>query len=106
MSPQRRNRENKRLPIGWRWHHGALYYRVPKSERDRWGGKTSYRLGRTEAEAYRTWASRLPQTGTPQTIGQALTRFAAEYVPTLTEATQRSYLPALGPLRAVFGEQE
>jgi hypothetical protein len=56
MTPQKRNKQHQGLPRNWRQKHGAYYYRVPKRERDRWDGKTEFRLGKTLAEAYRTYA--------------------------------------------------
>ena len=102
----RKRTRNKHLPERWQKHHGAFYYLVPEGQRDRWDGKRWYRLGATEAEAYRTWAERVDSNAAPvRTVGQLLDRYAAEHVPTLAPATQRDYLRNRIPhLRAAFAE--
>lgn len=78
---------------------------VPPGEEHRWDDKKKFRLGATEAEAYRTWAKRVERySGKLDTIGQGLDRFLIEVVPTLAPATQESYRAAIGNLKDVFGD--
>jgi integrase len=103
MSPKPRTKENKSLPSRWRIKHGAYYYRVPVGLEHQWEGKTEFRLGTSQAEAYREWASRIELHANARTIGQLLERYAVEYVPTKRPKTQESYLAAIKKLTPVFG---
>ena len=81
MSPKPRKKENKALPSRWRFKHGAYYYRVPIGLEHKWDGKKEFRLGTTQTEAYREWATRIELHADARTIGQLLERYAIEYVP-------------------------
>lgn len=101
----RTRQHNRHLPKRWCVEHGAYYYRVPPGQEHRWDGKTKFRLGRTESEAYRTWAERTdPEQGNIHTVGQLLDRYLAEHVPTLKPATQTSYQKQIPALRVFFGD--
>lgn len=103
MPPRRRNPENRGLPARWRFFHGAYYYMVPTGLEDRWDGKRQFRLGRTLAEAHRTWADRVEEPGDLRTIGHLLDRYARQVVPTKAPRTRAGNLEAIKRLRAVFG---
>ena len=104
MSPKPRKKENKALPSRWRFKHGAYYYRVPLGLEHQWDGKKEFRLGTTQTEAYREWASRIELHTNARTIRELLERYAVEYVPTKRPKTQESYLAAIKKLIPVFGE--
>lgn len=103
MSPKPRKLENKPLPSRWRFKHGAYYYRVPVGLEHQWEGKTEFRLGKTQSEAYREWAARIDLHANAKTIGELLERYEIEVVPTKAPKTQESYLGAIKKLRPVFG---
>lgn len=100
MPRERKNQTS--LPLRWEWTHGAFYYRVPASLRDRWGGKTRFRLGATLSEAYRTWHAHV-EPDEVVTISDAIARYAREVVPDLATRTQSDYQRALDRLLPVFG---
>lgn len=85
--------------------HGALYLQVPASLRDRFDGKKWFRLGKTEAEAYRTYFERMgTETGPTSNMEQLFDEWYAHYVMVeLAEGTQETYRHYLKPLRAAFG---
>jgi len=103
MSPRHRRKENKSLPARWRFKHGAYYYRVPPGLEHQWEGKSEFRLGKAQAEAYREWASRIELHANAQTIGELLERYELEEVPKKAPKTQESYIAAIRKLRPVFG---
>jgi integrase len=98
-----RNKENRGLPARWRWIHGAIYYRVPPGLESHWNGKQLFRLGKTEPEAYRTWAERVGRVENAKNINQLLDRFALEHIPLKAAPTKRDYTEALPHLRRAFG---
>ena len=102
--PRIRNPENKGLPARWRLYHGAYYYCVPPGLEHRWDGKKQFKLGTTISEAHRTWAARVEISDSPlRTMAQLFDRYRLLEVPLKAAATQRGYIAALKPLRAVFG---
>ena len=102
--PRPRLPENRGLPARWRFTHSAYYYQVPPGLESRWDGKKLYRLGKTLAEAYRSWAAMIELSdGDIQTIAQLLDRYALEVVPLKAPKTQASNQAAIKRLRAVFG---
>ena len=103
MPPKPRSHHNRGYPKGWRLKHGAFRYRVPPGLEHLWDGKREFTLGRTEAEAYRTWADRLELHREARTVGELLDRYAQQIVPTKAPATRRGNLDALRHLRPVFG---
>lgn len=101
--PQKRSPENKGFPTGWRKLHGAIHYKVPKSVRHLWNNQQLFRLGKTPAEAYRTWADRVELSSTRKTLNQIFDRYLAEIVPQKAPATQGSNRAQIERLRPVFG---
>lgn len=100
-----RKRKNQTgLPSRWEHDHGAYFYRVPESLRDRWEGKTKYLLGHTLAEAYHTWYTRVEYAG--HTMSHVFARYAGEVVPTLSLSSQRQYMAAIAILSPVFGHMK
>lgn len=95
---------SRRWPPRWAQKHGAFYYRPRAQERHLWDGKAWFRLGATEAEAWRTWYERLQlEDRQVRTMADLLDQYATEVVPDLAPATQRQYLAAISVLRPVFG---
>lgn len=91
-------------PKRWTRKNGAIYYVVPKRDRDRWDGKSWFRLGATEVEAWREWFARteVPQ-GAPTTVSQAVLRYRGEVLPSLAASTQRQYSALLTRIDGGFG---
>jgi hypothetical protein len=100
--PKKRSKENVALPKRWRWQHNALYYLVPPNQREVWDNKTWFRLGKTLAEAHRTFSKRIYKGAEVITIGDLLDRFEWEHLPTLAPATQKYYKFGLPMVRKVF----
>lgn len=91
-------------PKRWTRKNGAIYYVVPKGDRDRWDSKSWFRLGGNEVEAWREWFARteVPE-GAPQTISQAILRYRGEILPELAASTQRQYSALLTKIDGGFG---
>lgn len=100
--PRPRKPENAGLPKRWRFDHGAYYYQVPPGQEHQWEGKKTFRLGKTQAEAYRKWAEIVEYTENVQTIGQLLDRYSLEVIPTKQITTQNHNRIAIKPIKAVF----
>ncbi|ACU63737.1 tyrosine-type recombinase/integrase [Chitinophaga pinensis] len=101
--PKPRKPENRGLPKGWTFQHGAFYYRVPRGLVHLWDGKKFFRLGETLSEAYETWATRMAdQAEKPRNIGEMLDRYALEVIPKKAPATQRREQRDVKNLKAVF----
>lgn len=101
----RKRKTNKHLPRRWTIHHGAYYFMVPPGAEEHWDGKKKFRLGKTELEAYKTWAARIDREQTDiRTVGRLLERYLLEHVPTLSPSTQRGYRAQIKPLKLFFGE--
>lgn len=100
---RKRKPENRGLPAGWRFAHGAYYYQVPPSLRHLWEGKSLFRLGRTLPEAHAVWAAKVSR-DTITTIGELLDRYLVEVVPTKAIKTQKDNKPQLARLRRAFGD--
>ena len=100
---KKRLSKNKHLPRNWRFKNGAFYYRVPKDHRALWDNKTEFRLGSTEAEAYRVWSERINQEDTVGTVNELFDRYLAEIVPTYAESQRKTKQLAIKRLRPVFG---
>lgn len=85
--------------------HGAYYLQVPVRIRDRFDGKKWFRLGKTEAEAYRSYFERMGTEVSPiNNMEQLFDAWFAQYVMVeLAESTQESYRHYLKPLRRAFG---
>lgn len=94
-------------PSRWRFKHGAWYYRVPAHLKSRWDGKTEFRLGKTTAEAYRTWYERVGWDSDTQpltTVNDMFERYLVEILPEKADKTQRQYREGIKRLRGVFGD--
>ena len=102
--PPRRNPENQGLPARWVFDHGAYYFIVPKDQRARWDGKAWFPLGKSLAEAYRTWAGRVEVAKSAKTIGELLDRYLIDVVPKKAAKTQTENKRHIAALRPTFGE--
>lgn len=100
--PKPRRTENKALPARWRFYHGAYRYMVPPGLEHLWNNKKQFTLGKTLAEAHRTWAARSEISDVPVLIGHGLDKYALEKVPDLAPTTQKSYLASIARLKEVF----
>ena len=102
---RQRNKENRGLPKRWRWNDGSIRYLVPKGQENHWDGKKEFRLGKTLAEAHRTYAGRIASVdGAITTIGSLLDRYVLEVTPTKAKYTQKKELPSIMRLRNWIGE--
>jgi integrase len=102
---RKRKSENKHLPQGWIFKHGAYYYKPAPKLRPLWGNKTMFQLGKTLAQAHLTFSKRINLVESNiTTIGQLLDRFAFEVVPTFAPTTQRAVRSYIKALRAVFAD--
>ena len=99
-----RKPENKGLPARWRFLHNAYYYKVPAGQAYAWDGKTTFRLGKTLTEAYKTWADRMQTNDSAKSIGQLLDRYLVEVVPTKDVSSRPTQQIQIQQLREVFGE--
>jgi len=102
MPPRKRNTENQGLPARWRHYHGAYYYHVPPGMEHRWEGKRQFRLGKTLAEAYKTWSERLELHQEARTIGDLLDRYLHEVIPGKAPKTQAGNRDGIRQLKPVF----
>lgn len=104
MSPKKRLPENRSLPKRWAWKNGAIYYLVPGHEKNLWDNKAWFRLGKTLAEAHKTFSERIYSRNdvAVTTMQDLLDRFEFEHLPTLAAATQKYYLYALPMVRTIF----
>lgn len=90
-------------PKRWAFKHGAFYYQVPKQDRHLWEGKSWFRLGKTEAEAFQTWFARIHHPGKLERMSEIFDAYYLDEVSKLAESTQESYRFYLAPLRVSFG---
>ncbi len=102
MPPKKRLKENRRLPQRWRWKAGSIRYQVPPGQEGMWDGKKEFTLGRTEAEAYKTWADRAQFQSEIRTVGELLERYLHEVVPQKATKTQESNRISIARLNKVF----
>lgn len=97
-------------PKGWRLitDRPGIYYRVPARVRHLWDNKSTFKLGLSEAEAFRTWFAR---TGGADDLDQItveymLDVFMSDYVALhLADETYHTYKYHVQPLKRVFGHQ-
>lgn len=103
--PRARLTKNKGFPTGWRRRGNSIYYMVPRGLEHHWDGKREFKLGGNVAEAYRTWAERIPdlERGSLRFVSDLIEQYIAEHVPTLSPKTQESYLLALRRIGESFG---
>ena len=100
----RKRKTNQHWPARWREHHGAIYYQVPPDQRAIWDGKTMFRLGKTEAEAWAHWYARTEvSVDVPNTIAAAMDRYQSDVLPGKAVRTQQGYRASLAKLKPVFG---
>lgn len=103
VMPRQRLPENQGFPKRWRRARNAIYYQVPPGLEYLWDGKQTFKLGNTEAEAYKTWASRIEDDGKNKTISEALDRYLLEVIPLKAPRTQKDNRKQAERLRTVFG---
>lgn len=105
--PRQRNPENKPLPEGWRWKHGAYRYRVPLGLEHLWDGKREFKLGATLAEAHTEFGKRVgAPTGRISNCGTMLDWYATFVVPLYKNPlTRKGKLEHIKRLRPVFADQ-
>jgi integrase len=82
----------------------VYYYQVPQDQRANWDGKTTFRLGNTLDDAYKTWAERVGSFGDAKTIGDLLDRYEREVIPGKAPLTRVEHRRAILRLRGVFGK--
>lgn len=104
MAPPKRKPENRGLPARWVKKHGAIYYIVPEGQKAAWDGKTWFRLGANEAEAYMAWAARMSSPERITTIGALFDRYLAEVVPLKAAKSQTENRRHISHMRPVFGD--
>lgn len=101
---RRRNSENRGLPNRWQYIHNAYYYQVPPGLEQLWDGKKKFRLGKTLAEAYKVWATRLESNIEVRTIDDLLDRYVLEVIPEKAVSTHEQQSIWIRQLRGVFGK--
>ena len=101
---RQRNKENRGLPTRWRWNDGSIRYLVPKGQEHRWDGKKEFRLGKTLAEAHRTFGGRIASfDGAIVTFGELFDRYVFEVTPTKSKRTQKDEIVYIQKLRKLIG---
>lgn len=102
---RKRNRENLPLPTRWRYRNGTYSHMVPKGQEEHWDGRSEFKLGRSQSEAYKVWAERLYYSGSDiERIRDLADRYRLEVLPILSPKTQKSYRPAIDRLLSSFGQ--
>ncbi len=101
--PKKRNKENQGLPKRWRFIHNAFYYRVPEGEEYIWDDKKQFRLGKTLAEAHRTFSERIAPFENLQTMAELCDRYTTQVIPEKAPATQKSNHYSMRRIRKTFG---
>lgn len=94
-----------KYPARWTFNHGAFYYVVPPGQRARFDGKSWYRLGATEAEAYQKWSELLGgYERNYRTMTKLFDRYMAEVAPSKAPSTYKTNQIQIKKLRAYFGK--
>ena len=102
---KKRHQDHKGLPQGWRWKDGAYRYRVPKGKEAQWDNKTEFRLGKSQSEAYRTYAGRVASMdGAIQTFAQLFDRYVVDVTPNKALTTQKNERHVIQKLREMIGD--
>lgn len=101
--PKKRLKAHKNLPKGWRWKKGAYRYRVPKGDEHLWDGKTEFGLGKTLADAYRTWAERVEFLENVVNIKDLIERYLVEVAPFKAQRTYEENRRQASYLNKAFG---
>lgn len=104
--PRQRKQENKGLPLGWRTHHNAYYYDVPKGQESAWDGKRFFRLGKSLPDAYRVWADRIDRPLDAKTISDLLDMYLIRAVPEKDVTSHATNASFIRNLKSVFGEMK
>ena len=104
MAPQKRNSENRKLPQYWRYRKGFYWFRTTAENRHLWDGKVEFKLGRTESEAFETYAKRVAITENCETLRKVFTRYRLEILPTKSASTQKQRKYSLPRLMTAFGD--
>jgi integrase len=104
MARKRTNKADKGLPARWRFRYGSYSYRVPAGQEHLWDGKKEFVLGRTLAEAHRTFAERIADVVDADTVGELLDSYTVRVLPEHGFKTRESKTTSIHRLRAVFGE--
>lgn len=104
--PRQRKQENKGLPLGWRTHHNAYYYDVPKGQESAWDGKRFFRLGKTLPDAYRVWADRIDRPLETKSIGDLLDMYLIRAVPEKDVTSHSTNASFIRSLKSVFGDMK
>ncbi len=102
--PLKRRPENRPLPARWALKHGAYYYIVPPGLEKKWDGKRWFRLGKSLAEAHRTYADRVETKKDAATIGQLLDRYLVDVAPLKAPKTYTQNIRQIASLRKVFAD--
>lgn len=104
--PKQRTKANKKLPPRWRKKSNAYYYRVPVGLEYMWDDKTEFRLGKTLAEAYVSYAERIQNPKPVNKMSDLMEQYQNTVTATQKPATRRtkehSYrlmLPVIGHLK-------
>ena len=101
---RQRNKENRGLPKRWRWDDGSYRYRVPQGQEHHWDGKREFRLGRTLAEAHRTFGGRIASVdGAIVNFGELFDRYVFEVTLTKSKRTQKDEIVYIQKLRKLIG---
>lgn len=99
--------QHREIPTSWTCRHGAYYYSVPKAARHHWGGKTQYRLGKTEADAWAEWDSKtlmLPENTAAITIADLLDKYDRDVVSQKKWKSQESNRISIPRIKGAFGK--
>lgn len=91
-------------PARWKQRGRTIYYRPRPEEREKFGGKHWYPLGKTEQEAFAVWFRLQDGVVVPRTIRDAVAIYqGSERYLRLAAKTRRDYDRALAAIRDVFG---
>lgn len=104
--PKKRLKKHRDWPKGWRWKNGAIRYRVPKGDEQLFDGKTEFKLGETEAEAYRTWTQRVEYLENVSAISDLIDRYMCEVAPFKAARTYEGNLQQSERLKKAFGHMK
>ena len=94
-----------KFPPRWRFRSGKFRYRPHPDQRYLWDGKVEFTLGKTEADAWRTWFERTGTAGHDdvQLMGECLEAFYREYVlGSLSPGSHESYRHGVNKLKVAF----
>ena len=111
--PRARLTKNLGLPPRSHWHHGAIHYMVPRGQEPAWDGRKKFRLGKTVAEAFKTYSSRISaiENATPEvaaylgirTVGEALDQYFLKASSQKAATSRQNDANGIRQLKHVFG---